>query len=136
MPCSVPSSEPCRVCFDLPAWRRSIATLRSRGFRRLYPTHFGAVDDPARHLERLARHLEEHVEVVRGEQERGADMEAIVERYTAFCRGQAREHGVTERTMPQHCSANLLRMNVTGILRWLDRRAATAGVPAGDAATS
>ncbi|MBB6097651.1 glyoxylase-like metal-dependent hydrolase (beta-lactamase superfamily II) [Deinobacterium chartae] len=44
---------------DLPAWRRSLATLRARGAGRLYLSHFGEYDDVDAHLGALAANLEQ-----------------------------------------------------------------------------
>jgi glyoxylase-like metal-dependent hydrolase (beta-lactamase superfamily II) len=43
---------------DLEAWRESIATLLAWSPRRLALTHFGAIDDPAGHLETMQRELD------------------------------------------------------------------------------
>jgi glyoxylase-like metal-dependent hydrolase (beta-lactamase superfamily II) len=50
---------------DLPAWKRSLELVASRDPARLALTHFGAVDDPAPHLERTAQRLEQQAELAR-----------------------------------------------------------------------
>jgi glyoxylase-like metal-dependent hydrolase (beta-lactamase superfamily II) len=42
---------------DVDVWRRSLALLRSRSPERLLLTHFGAFDDPLRHLDELEERL-------------------------------------------------------------------------------
>jgi glyoxylase-like metal-dependent hydrolase (beta-lactamase superfamily II) len=58
---------------DLDAWRASVQRLKSVSPRRLFLTHFGAVDDAGDHLERLVPELETFVEIAEETLSRGAD---------------------------------------------------------------
>ena len=69
---------------DVEKWRESLDLLRSLAPRRLLLTHFGAFDDPARHLDEIDGRIERWTEVARtvvasggDEEELGAELEQI-----------------------------------------------------------
>jgi glyoxylase-like metal-dependent hydrolase (beta-lactamase superfamily II) len=64
--------------FDLDAWQGSLQRMRARKFSRLYPTHFGQVDEADDHLATVESLLAEFAERVRQEMIRGASREEII----------------------------------------------------------
>ncbi|MDB4950601.1 MAG: beta-lactamase domain protein [Gemmatimonadetes bacterium] len=106
--------------FDPSLWRTSIGRLRALNADRLLLTHFGAFDDPARHLDELQRRLDEWMSWARGEApvgDRAAFVAALRERGDAGIRaaggGPAQLEGY-EMAVPYGMMAD-------GILRWLSR---------------
>src|SRR5439155_21499834 len=63
---------------DVPAWFRSIDLVAEREPRRLALTHFGAVADPASHLEGMKEALEEQASLARRLLEELGDTEEAV----------------------------------------------------------
>ena len=81
----VPSPPP---EFDLHAWYASIDRLDAEQFGLIYPTHFGAVQDPAAHFLRLRAALNEHAKYVRRAMEGGRDRDELVEDYRRWQRAE------------------------------------------------
>lgn len=80
---------------DLPAWTRSIALMRQWNARRLYLTHFGAVELVPDHLDALERQLSEVADLARAIlQEPGTDQDRL-QRFVVQVRSDLR------RTMPE-----------------------------------
>lgn len=118
---SIPTPPP---EFDLIAWLRSIDRLDDARFKTLYPTHFGPVHTAAGHFVTLRRMLRSHVEFIRTMRRTTSDESELVRKYAIWTRRQAVNAGVSEAQIPHFVSDNLLRMNVTGIVRYLSQREA------------
>jgi len=119
--------------FDLEAWMETVEKLRVAHFRRLYPTHFGPIDDVDDRLAALKRLLVEAVGVVESYLREGLDREAMVERYVAWTRKRARDAGIDDAMIRRYETANPPCMSVDGIARYVrrrDERPASDGAPA------
>jgi glyoxylase-like metal-dependent hydrolase (beta-lactamase superfamily II) len=68
---------------DVEAWEASIDLVASSGPRRLALTHFGAVDQPERHLRRMKERLREQAELVRRLLEEKGDNEEAAATFVA-----------------------------------------------------
>jgi glyoxylase-like metal-dependent hydrolase (beta-lactamase superfamily II) len=66
---------------DIEAWLRSIDLVASREPRHLALTHFGSVDDPAPHLERMKEALREQARLARRLLDELGDTEAAAEAF-------------------------------------------------------
>jgi glyoxylase-like metal-dependent hydrolase (beta-lactamase superfamily II) len=108
--------------FDPDAWRRSIAHLREIRPRTLYLTHFGAVDDPLDHWNRLEAELDAVLSFMIDAVTTTPDRDDLVDRYVAWSRARATAAGVGEAERERFEAANPLVISVDGILRWLGRR--------------
>lgn len=114
--------------FDPDAWRATIDRLAAEAAAladlapTLYLTHFGAVTDPAAHLDRLGRELDAVVEVFTEYAAAGLERAAILQRYVDWSRGRARAEGVDEAELARFEAANPFEVSVDGVLRWLARR--------------
>lgn len=104
--------------FDREAWQQSLDKLRRKPWERFYLTHFGAVDDPRRHLQRFDHLLDEATEFIgkRIHQPR----EELVKEYYAW---NERRGDLTEEIFERYEKANPLFMSVDGILRYWKKRA-------------
>jgi len=122
--------------FDPAAWRMTIARLHEAtaavarsapsptgddASPTLYLTHFGAVTEPAAHLERLARELDAVVAVFTDLAAAGLDRDTIRDRYVDWSRGRALAEGVDAAELARFEAANPFEVSVDGVLRWLAR---------------
>ena len=106
--------------FELNVWLSSLGQLDAEHFAAIYPTHFGRVNDVADHLKRVATALQEHVMIIRKSQKDAAnDRNTIESDYGKWFHATADQHDVPDAKRPFYVSDALVRMNVTGILRWL-----------------
>jgi glyoxylase-like metal-dependent hydrolase (beta-lactamase superfamily II) len=111
--------------FELGAWLATVRRLEDERFDRIYPTHFGPVDDPAAHLGRVRAALRAHADYVRNLMDEGLADAAMRERYTAWFLDQARSAGVPEGKIPFYVTDTVADMNLTGITRyWTKLRSA------------
>jgi glyoxylase-like metal-dependent hydrolase (beta-lactamase superfamily II) len=108
--------------FDLDLWMQSIERLERQRFRALYLTHFGMVRTPLVHLTAVKQAVRSHTEYVRAKLKLGQSELAIMELYAGWVRRQAERAGASDGQLTRFISDNLLRMNVTGILRYLSAR--------------
>lgn len=104
--------------FHLESWYKSLDRVVAAGFQRIYPTHFGVVDDVSAHFAEIRRQLGDSVAFVQRHLDDGVERDALVARYTQWSRVRALEHGVTEDVLAQYEAANPLFMSVDGIIRY------------------
>jgi glyoxylase-like metal-dependent hydrolase (beta-lactamase superfamily II) len=109
---------------DVPAWKESIARLRSLGAERFFLTHYGAVTDPARHLNELEDRLDRYVAWVEPHFRAGRSPEEVAPLLSDFVVNDLREHGVGEDRLRAYLAANPPDMSAAGILRYLGQRGA------------
>lgn len=109
--------------FELAAWIASVERLEREHFDRIYPTHFGGVDDPAAHFARVKETLREHAVYVRRMIDEGLDRDAMLDRYTEWFAAQARDAGVAEEKIGFLVTDTMADMNLTGITRYWSKLA-------------
>lgn len=110
--------------FDLDAWLNSLARLDAERFRMIYLTHFGCLNTPTRHFENVKRALRAHSEFIRTQLNLSKSEDEILQSYRPWIERQALAGGISEQQLPHFVSENLLRMNVTGMVRyWTKTRA-------------
>ncbi len=112
--------------YDLEAWLASIERLRAHDFEAINLTHFGTIDAPAAHFDRLATTLRDHAQFIRERFEAGDAEDAIVDAYRAWYQSQADAAGVDQRTFGRFVSKHVVAMNVSGVVRYLKKRAEAA----------
>jgi glyoxylase-like metal-dependent hydrolase (beta-lactamase superfamily II) len=96
---------------DVEAWHRTIAELRRRSPERLALIHFGVFADVDRHLDELARRLDEWTErVERGVSEQGFVGAALAE--------------LTPSAADEYAQAMPLEQSHAGLKRYVEKRAA------------
>jgi glyoxylase-like metal-dependent hydrolase (beta-lactamase superfamily II) len=108
--------------FDLEAWETTIKRLLSRKYRRIYPTHFGAVDDVEPYLRRVKMLIREAAEFIQTQMLAGLSRDEIVIVYENRFAERARAAGLTEAAIRQYATANPLYMSVDGIMRYWQKR--------------
>ncbi|MCA9286754.1 MAG: MBL fold metallo-hydrolase [Phycisphaerales bacterium] len=106
--------------FEFDPWRRSIERLRSERPDTIVLTHFGAVDDPLRHLEAVESRLGCECRFVSNVLESGVDEDAALDAYRAWLHPQARAGRVDEERLASFLGPPIMRMNLAGVRRWRD----------------
>jgi glyoxylase-like metal-dependent hydrolase (beta-lactamase superfamily II) len=76
---------------DVEAWQRAIDLVSGRAPARLALTHFGMVDDPQPHLDRMKQGLEEQAELVRALLDQYGDTDEAVAAFVAETERRTRE---------------------------------------------
>jgi glyoxylase-like metal-dependent hydrolase (beta-lactamase superfamily II) len=108
---------------DLEAWRASLDLLRELAPRSLLLTHFGAFDDPARHLEeldlRLCRWVAVAEEVVQG----GGDVAALGVRLATLDDQEMTAASVAEAQRTLYSRLCPMVENSAGLFRYLKKLA-------------
>ncbi len=103
-------------------WLESVDRLAAEGFRRLYPTHFGRLDDPPAHFAALRADLPQVTKLVGEALAGGAERDEIVRLYTVWCREQALAAGVSDVQFARYEAANPLYISVDGMIRYWRKR--------------
>ncbi len=112
---SIPAPPP---EFRLGAWLASIDRLDAERFLRIYPTHFGPVDDPPAHYVRVRRALRAHAAFVRTMLVEQLDRAEMDRRYTAWFTDQATSAGVPAEKMGFFVTDTMADMNLAGLRRY------------------
>jgi glyoxylase-like metal-dependent hydrolase (beta-lactamase superfamily II) len=107
---------------DVPAWKESIARLRSLGANHFYLTHYGKVDDLDRHLKELEDRLERYVKWMEPYYREGRTPEEVAPLLQNFVVDDLKEHGVADADLKAYMAANPPAMSAAGLLRFLGQR--------------
>jgi glyoxylase-like metal-dependent hydrolase (beta-lactamase superfamily II) len=108
--------------FDLESWQQTLTRLQSENFARIYPTHFGSIDDVADHLSAFEALLNESAEFVRERMQAGVERDALVQQYTDWNRQRAAAQGVPDEVFHHYEITNPLYMSVDGMMRYWRKR--------------
>lgn len=108
--------------FDRETWQDTLQRLMAANFTRLYPTHFGLVDEPQLHLQAVSRLMDQAVAFITERLEAGMPRERLVREYEAWIHQLATAHGVTAELFQRYATANPHYMSVDGISRYWQRR--------------
>jgi glyoxylase-like metal-dependent hydrolase (beta-lactamase superfamily II) len=108
--------------FELEAWLASLDRVRALGMRRIYLTHFGAVDNPATHWARVAELLPEYAGRVRAGLAAGRDRAALLADFDAWEQARLAADGVPAADWPVFASLGPVTMTVDGLTRYWTQR--------------
>lgn len=109
--------------FDLEAWRASLARLSAMNLKTIYPTHYGAVNDPADHFRRYAPFMSECAEFVRQRLAEGLSREAIAARYRAWLIARGEAAGIDAAVQEHYSTVNNQAAAVDGLIRYWTKKA-------------
>ncbi len=120
---------------DIAAWKNSLGILRGLGAKRLLVTHFGAHDDPARHLDQLEAGLDAWWALTVDVLDAGGDAGTLEAALTELDDGNMAATGVPDEVRRRYRTACPMPMNAAGLVRawkmWDREREANGGhVPA------
>jgi glyoxylase-like metal-dependent hydrolase (beta-lactamase superfamily II) len=104
--------------FDLEAWEATLSRLAALRLKTIYPTHYGAVDDPADHFRRYAPLVRECAEFVRARCDEGLNLDQIVERCSAWHDERAEAAGLDAEMRERYNKVFNPEMGVDGIMRY------------------
>lgn len=115
---------------DLALWAGSLERLRAAVPRRLYLTHFGAVDDPLPHLEQVEASLRAAAAQVAAGRAAGLDRDGMVASFAAWQRSMLVRAGLAAGVVEAYMAGNPPAMAVDGLLRCLARAEVGRAAPA------
>ena len=111
--------------FDLEAWEATLDRLLAQKYSRIYPTHFGAVDEVQEHLQEIRVLVRKTAVFIQTQMAAGLSRDEIVIAYKNWFAERARTAGLAEEAIAQYAAANPLYMSVDGIMRYWQKRART-----------
>jgi glyoxylase-like metal-dependent hydrolase (beta-lactamase superfamily II) len=101
-----------------PKWLGTIARLRSLGFKRIAPTHYGIFDDAAWHLDFLQSILEETEKWLEQIMPADPSIDELRAKYEAWMGEQSRALKLDDETIRAYTLANPLGMGADGMMRY------------------
>lgn len=104
--------------FDLVPWQASIDKLLNYDFTTIYPTHFGAIHEPAAHLRAMKDLVYQSAYFVREKMDAGVTRDELITQYTAWNHGRAYAAGLSDKAIQKYEIANPLYMSVDGMMRY------------------
>jgi glyoxylase-like metal-dependent hydrolase (beta-lactamase superfamily II) len=108
--------------FELEVWLASIARVRALKFKRLYLTHFGAVDDVEAHWSNVEALLAEVAGRVREALASGTERDALVARMTEWEESRQSAGGLTAEDRARYAGVGPIGMSVDGVIRYWKKR--------------
>lgn len=110
--------------FEMEAWESTLERLLAQNFRRIYPTHFGPVDDVKNHLQTVKELVRETAVFIQTQMQAELNRDEIVVAYENWFAERARAAGLSEAAIAHYSAANPLYMSVDGIMRYWQKREA------------
>jgi glyoxylase-like metal-dependent hydrolase (beta-lactamase superfamily II) len=101
-----------------PKWLATIARLRSLGFKRIAPTHFGVFDDAEWHLNELQKILEETEKWLEQIMPADPPIDELRAKYEAWMQEQSDAQRLSEDVVRAYTLANPLGMGADGMMRY------------------
>jgi glyoxylase-like metal-dependent hydrolase (beta-lactamase superfamily II) len=99
-------------------WIETITRLRSLGFSRIAPTHFGIFDDAGWHLSELQRILEETEKWLEDVMPASPSVDELRAKYEAWMQQQSDTQHLSADTIQAFTLANPLGMGADGMMRY------------------
>jgi glyoxylase-like metal-dependent hydrolase (beta-lactamase superfamily II) len=109
--------------FELEVWEATLNRLLAQNFRRIYPTHFGPVEDVQAHLQTVKGLVRKTAVFIQKQMQAGLSRDEIVVAYENWFAARAKAAGLTEEAIVQYAAANPLYMSVDGIMRYWEKQA-------------
>ncbi len=109
---------------DVEAWLRSIEVVRGLGPKTLLLTHFGAFDDPSRHLDELANRLHSWTRIAEMLISTGGDWEDLGLELAVVDAREMEESGVPEPAVLRYRQLCPMKENSAGLFRYCSKRSA------------
>lgn len=103
-------------------WLASIQLMRELPAKRLFLTHFGAIEDKNPHLDALEQRLLFWAEWMRPHAETQADPASLVPEFQAFVNQELLSAGVAEADLSRYEAANPAFMSVAGLMRYWKKK--------------
>ncbi|MGD8440056.1 MAG: MBL fold metallo-hydrolase [Holophagae bacterium] len=107
---------------DVEAWRASLDLLRGLEPERLLLTHYGAFDDPKRHLDELEDRLLRWTEIAEDVVAGGGDREQLGERLLELDEAEIAAEGLPDDTVARYRRLCPMVENSAGLYRYVVKR--------------
>jgi glyoxylase-like metal-dependent hydrolase (beta-lactamase superfamily II) len=104
--------------FDLEAWETTLKKLAAFNFKTIYPTHFGAIQNPKEHFSSLAPLVRACAEFVRDRMNEGLTRDQIVPIYMEWNASRCTERDRKQNAVARYAGANNQDLSVDGIMRY------------------
>lgn len=108
--------------FDLEAWETTLDRLAALNLKTIYPTHYGAVDDPAAHFRRYRPLVRESAMFVKARMDEGLNRDQIVARCSAWHEERAEAAGLNAEMRERYNKVFNPEMGVDGIMRYWGKK--------------
>jgi glyoxylase-like metal-dependent hydrolase (beta-lactamase superfamily II) len=108
--------------FELEAWQASLARMRALNLRRIYLTHFGAVDDVDEHWARTSALLEEYAAFARQCLADGLERDDAVARFKAWEAARLAADHIDLAQYPAYHHLGPVGMSCDGLLRYWKKK--------------
>lgn len=99
-------------------WMSSIARIKGMDLKRIYLTHFGAIEDLHPHLTQLGEVIEDWANWIKPHFEQKADPAVVTPMFQKYVLEQLKMAGVSESNLKKYDSANPAWMSVAGLMRY------------------
>lgn len=99
-------------------WRASLARLRTMGFSRIAPTHFGIFEDADWQLTAIEESLDAAEKWLEDSMAATPTADELRDRFTTWMDEQSRRHRLNEEAVQAYAAANPLGMSVDGLMRY------------------
>jgi len=107
---------------DIEAWKKSINVIRGLKLSHIYLTHFAAFTDISSHLDQLEKCLDDWVQWIKIEWERGRTHEEITPEFQQYVANQLSDAGLSTGDIAKYEAANPSWMSVTGLIRYWHKK--------------
>jgi hypothetical protein len=107
---------------DVDEWRKSLELLRDLAPRRLLLTHFGAFDDPARHLDELEDRLLRWTETAKRVVAAGGDRATLGSELLAADEREMEASGAPPEAVARYRRLCPMEENASGLFRYCSQR--------------
>lgn len=114
-PCAPPD-------ISLEKWHHSLEILRKINPEKLYLTHFGEVNNPLEHLEKLEENLHLQANWMKEYWDKQESIENITPIFQAWNDDILKQNGVNAEALEQYNTANPAWMNVMGLMRYWTKK--------------
>jgi len=104
--------------FNLELWRQSLARLRQADFARIAPTHFGIFNDPAWHLNAVAKALDEVEAWMEHIMPTAPTLQTLNDQFLQWTQERSLAEGLQLTDMEAYEAANPSYMSAQGIQRY------------------
>lgn len=99
-------------------WIASIQLLRDQNPQRLYLTHFGEVNDPSIHLDKLEYVLYDWANWMKDFYGLEIEQKEVVKKFMIYTESQLEKYGLDKEAIQRYENANPSWMSVAGLLRY------------------
>lgn len=99
-------------------WMASIQKLKDLNPTAIYPTHFGRIEHPQKHLDDLKIILRDWADWMKPHYDKGTPASEIIPEFIAYTDQQLLENGASEEDVKRYARANPSWMSVSGLLRY------------------